>query len=1708
MGTYYLNTLGTDGTYNAHVSADLSTPAKHASSPDLTDWAKGNKIWIGIKLSCNNCTKNPIAETLYLEVRKDGGSWLSLALSDLAPPGSGQMQYTDMTPPNSAWWTANDTGLCGTNKADGGATDTGDSVVIDVTTDEKAEAWWAIDFAGAADSSLYEFGFYDASGNHGSAGSPTVLDVSVTMAEGAVDRNINIDDEEATIVVTDVPSVALPDALEISVQEPLITVADEETVRVHSDISVFETAITVQEDVTVSLPDPLEITVQEALISVLEDATVELPDSLEASVFDSAGVTSVLDDILVYQENLEINISEPLITTTDVPTAELPDDLVIAIAEGLITVTDVPTARLPDDLEVSIAEAAITVADIVDDIVVEAAEEEALSIDVYDEVTVTDTVDHIGLSGKWWTTFSEYSLGVPGDWTERWNLDGANSEIVASTDKMSDKELLVDLVGGDDTGISWDAVGNPRNVELLILFRMINNNSHCTTIRGSGDEGSENCYYVYGSASMNQLYLRKKVAGVDGGLDSTAKSQSVGGVYWLRFQALGNQIKARMWGWSAAEPDTWDLESTNSEVTEGWVGVHERGTGDAGALFFSVGTYGESPIEHPLIFESDTTTVTDVVDNIEVVEVAEDYSINVYDEVTVTDVVYCLDVEYHYWTDFSEYSLGVKPSGWTIDVGGTYDVTAGVKTLGGKYVDNDGTLTPGILYPNNAPEVVDAEILVLVNVDNAGSVFQGLVAIRWQVVGNKGYGLIRVITDSVAMYYLDGSAAPDLINQGNQNMNTTAQYWVRFRLEGSTLKSKVWLKGSTEPGSWGTTDTDSTITTKGRCGLCGYSERSEIDYFSIATAGGTAKFPPFMSVYDETTVTEDVTTEVLDAGLSIDVFDSVTVTDVVDDIGASEFFYTSFEEYSLGTPPDWTERWHVDMATPSIQSGGLLMGQMLRLTHDASQRYELSWDAPGTPVDAEVLYLCEPQGDDSMRLLLRGSGDDTSETGYYVYGLTSTDRVYLGYYNNAAGTEITNFVHTLSAGQAYWIRFRVEGDQLKVKIWDKGDPEPGSWNLEETDGTLTSGGWVAAGKWGASSEISFFSVATRGATARMFPLPDVYESVTVTDVVDNIVIADAPFDNISVFDLTTVTEDVTVSLPDPLTVSVFDLTTVEDAPVIEVGAYVVNVYDEVTVADEETVSISAPADFEISVFDTVTVEENVSCCKYDIYWTDFTEYTIGQQPSDWTEQWDVDKATSLVTAGGEFGGKFVRIDHTETFPSGSRYALSWDDPGTPTDGEILALVRSSTPHNHCSLVLRGSGGLNTENGYQADLNFWDEEIRILRWLNGGYSGLIAATSKTLDLDTWYWVRFQVRGTALKMKVWEYQTSEPESWDLSTSDLQLASGWVGIFSSYDDARDFDYFAYVPGTCASVPVPIDIELSPLIYETVTVLETVTVRLPDSLEISVEETAVAVTDVPSVGFGNFISVFDTVTVEDAPTVIVHPAVSVFDTVTVTETVTASLPDDLEISVIDESTILEWVHVTVGVPSYLLIQKDENVVVQEYVAVALSDLESSVYDEATVTEQVAAELPDALVVSVFDLIVLTEDVEVAPELKLSVYDSTSVLESVSIEIPFVTVNVFDSVTVTEDATVAVLVPEFLEVVVFDVVTITESTAGIVSAVILSTFDTITVTESVSLYWLIAAGIARLDFSERSPSIDWMAREPHIHYNERAPRVDYEARI
>ena len=193
---------------------------------------------------------------------------------------------------------------------------------------------------------------------------------------------------------------------------------------------------------------------------------------------------------------------------------------------------------------------------------------------------------------------------------------------------------------------------------------------------------------------------------------------------------------------------------------------------------------------------------------------------------------------------------------------------------------------------------------------------------------------------------------------------------------------------------------------------------------------------------------------------------------------------TYFTDDFADFPTDWTEQWNT-AGSWSVTSGDLDVP--VGVSNDWRG---LSWndiDADADRDDVEILAKFTTPSTLSNALypiFLRGSGADESATNYSVRVSTSSFRLY---YANAADTpvQVATVSGTWSVSTTYWIRFRATGTALKARIWADGGGEPGTWDIEATDSTVSAAGWVGAAQYAGAAAWTLhqIGIGTNGDTA-------------------------------------------------------------------------------------------------------------------------------------------------------------------------------------------------------------------------------------------------------------------------------------------------------------------------------------------------------------------------------------------------------------------------------------------------------------------------------------------------------------------------------------------------------------------------------------------------------------------------------------------------
>ncbi len=187
--------------------------------------------------------------------------------------------------------------------------------------------------------------------------------------------------------------------------------------------------------------------------------------------------------------------------------------------------------------------------------------------------------------------------------------------------------------------------------------------------------------------------------------------------------------------------------------------------------------------------------------------------------------------------------------------------------------------------------------------------------------------------------------------------------------------------------------------------------------------------------------------------------------------------------------------------------------------------------------------------------------------------------------------------------------------------------------------------------------------------------------------------------------------------------------------------------------------------------------------------TDFSEYTAGTFPSDWTKIWDSGEANQwgIASVAGTTGGQVLRS------PVSVEDAASWnavDAEAGRANVDIEILFRVQSSNLRPGIIGRAGGSWGARTGYLLVFNPSAGKLQLHDASGNVFSGTpIASANKSLNTNTWYHMRFRLEDDALQGKMWQDGSAEP-GWDIDTTDsTYTAAGSAGVWCD-NDAANFD------------------------------------------------------------------------------------------------------------------------------------------------------------------------------------------------------------------------------------------------------------------------------------------------------------------------------
>lgn len=434
--------------------------------------------------------------------------------------------------------------------------------------------------------------------------------------------------------------------------------------------------------------------------------------------------------------------------------------------------------------------------------------------------------DNVRLGSELVENFGEYTIGSTP--TPNWNDDlwasFYDGYTIESYGSYGNGKSLYLHDASNDAIARWDAIGQMGDCEILAKceYGVYNDGPCYIWARASGSAGSEYGYFAKWNNASGVLSVGKFVNGTKSTITYTALTQN-DNWHWIRFRVVGTSLKAKYWNPGYDEPASWQIDTTDSDVTsQGYVGF---GTFNYYPYcdWFGVHTDGSQSVTFP---------PTELV-------VADCYHIN--DAVNVGLNFGFLS------TDFSEYTTGQALSDWT-EQWNTSSVSNIVQSgswewIIGKELLIDNNITQRWALSWDALNTTDIDIIALVSCSYANQSVRLVARGSGSAGSENGY----FIQHNGGSFFITKYVAGIATNLTSVAVEFFANnyYFFRFRVVGTSLKAKIWPYLNAEPYDWTLETTDSDLSS-GWCGLGGYYGYDAYCYYfnaSINPASIDAEFP-------------------------------------------------------------------------------------------------------------------------------------------------------------------------------------------------------------------------------------------------------------------------------------------------------------------------------------------------------------------------------------------------------------------------------------------------------------------------------------------------------------------------------------------------------------------------------------------------------------------------------------------------------------------------------------------------------------------------------------------------------------------------------------------------------------------------------------------------------------------------------------------------
>ena len=302
--------------------------------------------------------------------------------------------------------------------------------------------------------------------------------------------------------------------------------------------------------------------------------------------------------------------------------------------------------------------------------------------------------------------------------------------------------------------------------------------------------------------------------------------------------------------------------------------------------------------------------------------------------------------------------------------------------------------------------------------------------------------------------YLDGNFN-SIIQEGYAS--ASRRVWLRIRIEGDEIKTKIWDNDLEEPVDWDFEVTNTEIPSAGWVGLFGFDGGSGsklCDWFGVGLNGAQAP-----SITD--TLNSDQKAATFESSSQVN-SDWTKRWDGSGDIGTYSSLFNS-------TSLNWQPKWFGEVEYRNND------GYLRPDTNDSGRIFVKFVPAGDDITDFEIYAECRGSSTSNNQMAVRGraSGENLDETQAIYAEFAGGDTIQLRQYTPGGLNTLESVSFSWSTNTWYSIRFRVVGSDHKVKVWPAGDPEPSDWLIETVNNDHVIAGSVGVGSFTGAGDKDF-----------------------------------------------------------------------------------------------------------------------------------------------------------------------------------------------------------------------------------------------------------------------------------------------------------------------------------------------------------------------------------------------------------------------------------------------------------------------------------------------------------------------------------------------------------------------------------------------------------------------------------------------------------